>query len=98
MAKAASPLQDMMSANLASKAATTDPAEVSQAPAKKAVVPAATSGRAGIEKVTVYLPKAAYRFIKQAALDLDQKPHDLLINGVDLMLRKHGKKLSDFSR
>lgn len=96
MAKATNPLQNMMAANLASKAAPADPAEAFQAPAREAGVAATTPGRAEIEKVTVYLPKAAYRFIKQAALDLDQKPHDLLLNGVDLMLRKHGKKLSDF--
>jgi len=51
-----------------------------------------------IEKVTVYLPKPVYRFIKQTALELERRPHDLLMQGVELMLAQHGKSLKDFNK
>ena len=51
-----------------------------------------------IEKVTVYLPKPVYRFIKQTALELDRRPHDLLMQGIDMMLAQHGKSLKDFNK
>src|SRR3954451_11626043 len=60
-----------------------EPAPASEAPTK-------------VEKVSLYLPKAAYKFIKQTALDFDRKPHDLLIEGVEMLLAKHGKSLRDF--
>ena len=59
------------------------PAPVPEAPAK-------------VEKVSLYVPKAAYKFIKQTALDFDKKPHDLLIEGVEMVLAKYGKSLKDF--
>jgi hypothetical protein len=46
--------------------------------------------------VSLYIPRAAYKFIKQTALDFDKKPHDLLIEGVEMVLAKHGKSLKDF--
>jgi hypothetical protein len=49
-----------------------------------------------IERVTLYIPKAAYRFVKQTALDHDMKAHDVLMEGVDLVLAKYGKRLKDF--
>lgn len=57
--------------------------------------PATSTGE--IEKVTVYLPKAAYRFVKQVALELEKRPHDLLIQGIELMLAQHGKSMKDFT-
>lgn len=47
-----------------------------------------------IEKVTLYLPKPVYRYIKQKALDFDRKPHDLLIEGIEMLLRKDGKTIA----
>ena len=46
--------------------------------------------------MSLYIPKAAYKFIKQVALDFDKKPHNLLIEGVEMVLAKHGKSLKDF--
>jgi hypothetical protein len=37
------------------------------------------------------LSKPVQRAIKQMALDLDRKPHDLLIEGVNLMLAHYGR-------
>src|SRR5215204_5454873 len=51
---------------------------------------------AKVEKVSLYVPKAAYKFIKQTALDFDRKPHDLLIEGIEMVLAKYGKSLKDF--
>jgi hypothetical protein len=52
----------------------------------------------GIDKVTLYLPKAVHKFIKQTALDLDRRPHDILMEGVEHVLKRHGKSLKDFGR
>ena len=49
-----------------------------------------------IDKVTVYLPRPVYRFIKQTALELEKRPHDLLMQGIELLLEQHGKSLKDF--
>lgn len=40
---------------------------------------------------TIYLPRAALREIRTIALQFDVKPHDLLIEGVNLMLAKYGR-------
>jgi len=49
------------------------------------------------EKATVYLPRAAMKRIKQMALDQDKRINDLLQEGIDLMLAKHGQPaLKDF--
>lgn len=60
--------------------------------------PAPTPPRsAGIEKLTVYVPRAAAKRIKQMALDHDRRVNDFLQEGVDLMLAKHGQpSLKDF--
>lgn len=75
-----------------------DEAAETAPPAKARGGAARTPGVPEIEKVTVYLPKPVYRFIKQTALELDRRPHDLLMQGVDLMLAQHGKSLKDFGR
>jgi hypothetical protein len=54
------------------------------------------SKKSNIEKVTLYIPRTAYKFIKQVALDHDKKPHDVLLDGIDAVLRQHGKSLRDF--
>lgn len=47
--------------------------------------------RTASEKATVYLPRAAMKRIKQMALDQDKRINDLLQEGIDLMLAKHGQ-------
>lgn len=43
-------------------------------------------------KVTLYIPRKAYKYIKQKALELDEKPHTLLMQAVDMWLMKHDGK------
>jgi|SRR6516164_7335312 hypothetical protein len=44
--------------------------------------------------VSLYLHPAVMRRIKVLAVELDCRPHELLVEGVDLMLRKHGQPTS----
>jgi hypothetical protein len=44
--------------------------------------------------VSLYLDPTVMRRIKTLAIELDCRPHDLLVEGVDLMLRKHGQPTS----
>lgn len=98
-------LSEMMAADLGQQPAKTPTPKKRPAPKAKVVklnpmpgeaAPVATAHE--IEKVTVYLPKPVYRFIKQVALELEKRPHDLLMQGVDMMLSQHGKSLSDFNK
>lgn len=46
---------------------------------------------------TVYLDPAVRLTIKRIALDYNRKPHDLMIEGIDMMLLKYiGKTTKDF--
>ena len=54
---------------------------------------------AEIDKLTVYMPKAAAKRIKQMALDHDRRVNDFLQEGVELMLAKYGQPgLKDFEK
>lgn len=71
-----------------------EPESVAEAaqPAPAAKVPTA-------EKLTVYVPKAAAKRLKQMALDHDRRVNDFLQEGVDLMLAKYGQpSLADFEK
>jgi len=46
--------------------------------------------RPGIKHTSVYLPEAAYEALRQVAFDERRKIHDLLIEGVELALKKRG--------
>ena len=103
MAAKSGSLSDMMAAQLAQPTENSTPAK--RPPKAKVVQLASPQGETApavaapdIEKVTVYLPKPVYRFIKQTALELDKRPHDLLMQGIDMMLGQHGKSLKDFRR
>lgn len=102
--KTGSSLSDMMAADLAKdpkpKAAAKRAPKVGKVvklsqPGEVSTAPAAAPE---IEKVTIYLPKPAYRFIKQIALEHEKRPHDLLIQGIDMMLAEHGKSVKDFQK
>jgi len=50
-----------------------------------------------IEKLTVYMPRAAAKRIKQMALDHDRRVNDFLQEGVEMMLARYGEPpLKDF--
>lgn len=44
-----------------------------------------------VEKLTVYVPRAAARRLKQMALDHDKRVNDFLQEGVNMMLSKYGE-------
>ena len=62
------------------------PASGGSAPAK----PADRWPRSDIKHTSVYLPEAAYEALRQVAFDERRKIHDLLIEGVELALKKRG--------
>jgi hypothetical protein len=94
MPKPQGSLESMMRARVEAKPASQDLHASTVVPiAATAPAPEAPTK---VEKVSLYIPKAAYKFIKQTALDFDKKPHDLLIEGVEMVLAKHGKSLKDF--
>ena len=52
-----------------------------------------------VEKLTVYVPRAAAKCLKQMALDNDLRVNDYLREAVDMVLQKHGQpSLQDFER
>ena len=52
--------------------------------------PAPAPARPGRTHTSIYLPKRVLRELKAIALEYDRKPHDLLIDGVDMMLAHYG--------
>ena len=46
------------------------------------------------DRTSIYLPPGALRALKEIALDRDCKVNDLLIEGVEAVLRKHGRLLT----
>jgi hypothetical protein len=52
--------------------------------------PASRWTRADIKHTSVYLPEAAYEALRQVAFDERRKIHDLLMEGVELALKKRG--------
>jgi hypothetical protein len=57
-----------------------------RAPAK----PAGRWTRPDIKHTSVYLPEAAYEALRQVAFDERRKIHDMLLEGVELALKKRG--------
>jgi hypothetical protein len=55
-----------------------------------AAKPASRWTRQGIKHTSVYLPEAAYEALRKVAFDERRKIHDLLIEGVELALKKRG--------
>jgi hypothetical protein len=55
-----------------------------------AAKPAGRWTRPDIKHTSVYLPDAAYEALRQVAFDERCKIHDLLIEGVELALKKRG--------
>jgi hypothetical protein len=67
--------------------------EADQTPVATPVASApAAAARATKTHTTLYLSKRVLREIRTIALEFDRKPHDLLIEGIDLMLKQYGRK------
>jgi hypothetical protein len=96
MAKPQESLESMMRARIKEVPAPKAPTVKASKVVPIAAPTPAPEAPAKVEKVSLYVPKAAYKFIKQTALDFDKKPHDLLIEGVEMVLAKYGKSLKDF--
>lgn len=47
-----------------------------------------------LQHTSLYLAPEVRRAIKEIAFQYDRKPHDLYIEGIDLMLAKYGKPTS----
>lgn len=96
MPKPAGSLENMMRGKMA---ATSEPAksEVAKARSTPAAAPTGEANKPPIDKVSLYLPKPVHKYIKQIALDMDRRPHDLLMEGVELLLKQHGKSLKDLT-
>jgi hypothetical protein len=62
------------------------PAGIESAPSK----PAGRWSRPDIKHTSVYLPEAAYEALRHVAFDERRKIHDLLMEGVELALKKRG--------
>jgi hypothetical protein len=60
------------------------------APAK----PAGRKAQPDIVHTSVYLPKPAHRKLKEIAFHTDQKVHDLIMEGIDEVLKRHGHPTS----
>lgn len=70
-----------------------DPAPSSQAPAvEPASTPKSATRRARPEVVhtSVYLPREVHRRLREIAFTRDVKVHDVIMEGVDAALQKHG--------
>jgi len=67
---------------------TRTPPSISTAPAK----PGARRPRPGIVHSSVYLPEAVYEALRLAAFKERRKIHDLVLEGIDLALRKRGRR------
>jgi hypothetical protein len=54
--------------------------------------PAAAEGGPGIIHTSVYLPEALYEGLREVAFRERCKIHDIVLEGVELALRKRGRK------
>jgi hypothetical protein len=41
-------------------------------------------------RTSLYIPRVAYRKIKEIAIADDRRPHDVIMEGIDLVLAKYG--------
>ncbi len=47
--------------------------------------------RSDVQHTSIYIPKAIYRAIRSIAIEQDCKPHDLLIEGIGMVLAENKK-------
>jgi hypothetical protein len=63
-----------------------NPPRAATAPAK----PQGRQGRPGIIHTSLYLPEAVYEGLREAAFRERRKIHDIVLEGVEMALRKRG--------
>jgi hypothetical protein len=52
--------------------------------------PRSGRGRAGIVHTSLYLPEAVHEALREAAFEERSKIHDIILEGIELGLRKRG--------
>jgi hypothetical protein len=52
--------------------------------------PSIGRGRLGIVHTSLYLPEAVHEALREAAFEERRKIHDLILEGIELALRKRG--------
>jgi hypothetical protein len=73
------------------------PAQEPVAPTPEPAAAAKPAGRKAtpdIVHTSVYLPKQAHRKLKEIAFHTDKKVHDLIMEGIDEVLKRHGHPTS----
>ena len=76
---------------------TAAPEPAPPAPAPEPVAATKSAGRKAtpdIVHTSVYLPKPAHRKLKEIAFHTDKKVHDLIMEGIDEVLKRHGHPTS----
>jgi hypothetical protein len=58
--------------------------------AKEPVKPTSRRSRPEIVHTSVYLPRGVHQHLREIAFRADCKIHDLIMEGIDATLRKHG--------
>ena len=61
-----------------------------ESPAPEMPLPPPRQTRPDIVHSSIYVPKAAYRKLREIALARECKVHDLVLDGIDSVLREHG--------
>ena len=56
------------------------------------VAPVGRQPRPGIVHSSVYLPEAVYEGLREAAFRERRKIHDIVLEGIELALRKRGRR------
>jgi hypothetical protein len=67
---------------------TKSPPRAARAPAK----PQGGQRRPGIIHTSLYLPEAVYEALREAAFRERRKIHDIVLEGIELALRKRGRR------
>jgi hypothetical protein len=60
------------------------------APPSANVIPFKHKSNPEVHHTSIYVPKVAYRKIREIAVTRDAKPHDIIMEGIDLVLAKYG--------
>lgn len=60
------------------------------APAAPVQTPTTKPKGPDIVHTSLYVPRASYRKLQEIALTQDRKVHDVLMDGIDVVLKEHG--------
>ncbi len=91
MAKPKVSLADMMAQDVANRPVEQSNVETLKRDDAVALQRDSVKASRRLQHTSLYLTPEARRAIKEIAFQYDRKPHDLYIEGIDLMLAKYGK-------